>query len=115
MIKEQNIYLIKWKRISTIILIAFTLQWVNNALFYHTHKTIDGVTYAHAHPNSGKHTHDFHKCYLFDHFDTISFDSTEGYLKENLYGVEFQFKTLPSLWTISIFHDNVDGRAPPMA
>lgn len=115
MINEQTTYLIMWKRVSTILLIAFTLQLANNALFYHTHKTIDGVTYAHAHPFNGRHTHDFQKCYLFDHFVTISFDATQYSTKVKLYGIEFHFKTLSPLWTISLFHDSVDGRAPPIA
>lgn len=63
-----------WQKLALALLLAFTIQIVNNALCYHTH-IVDGQLYAHAHPGDNSQSHNEYELNFYSQLQLL--DSTE--------------------------------------
>ncbi|MCU4175445.1 hypothetical protein [Carboxylicivirga sp. N1Y90] len=113
--KEYQTYQNRLKQIGAILIVAFAIQLVNNALFFHSHLSESGKAYSHAHPKSNaNHTHSDFDYNFYAQLQLLSSQDLGQLLKDCIY---FQIKK-SSEQVSSNFQEitiNIsDGRAPPV-
>ncbi len=111
--KEYRIYQNTLKQISTALIIAFVLQVANNALFIHSHSSIDG-TYSHAHPFGGHHSHNDFQASFYDQLQLLSLKDIPSLITPCSFELQYSFKDYPENQLSRLFALNIKGRAPPV-
>ncbi|MCT4647163.1 MAG: hypothetical protein N4A74_19395 [Carboxylicivirga sp.] len=113
MIKTSNIASI-WKRLAVVLSLVFTLQIVNQALFYHAH-IIDGKVYAHAHPGEDNHQHNRYELSFYAQLQLLNSEEAPQLLASYLPVFVREIDEQPEHQITPFILDRAKGRAPPAA
>nr|WP_321451828.1 hypothetical protein [uncultured Carboxylicivirga sp.] len=102
------------KRISALLIVAFLLQVVNNALFFHTHTTASGKIFHHAHPNCGHHSHSDYQFNFYDQLQLLSSVDIPKLINECTLQLIFKYEENYTSLHSSFHFYNLSHRGPPV-
>jgi len=101
------------KRLAIVLTIVFTLQIVNQALFYHAH-IIDGQLFAHAHPNTSDHQHSNYELAFYAQLQVLDDGDTPELLCDCSRQLEQEINQLIQNQYHTLFVEQGKGRSPPI-
>ncbi len=93
---------------------AFTLQVVNNALFFHSHKTASGKIFHHAHPNGGNHSHSDCEFSFYEQQQLLCNSDINPLVAEVPFQFKITFEPSGSGLNLSLHFNCLSHRGPPV-